>query len=137
MRYYFSALQRYKGYTFESAYHTVADEEGWAGHADDVQKMGILFVEFLAVKLRSMIPPDNRSSLTSYSLKPPSTAWPPFVPLAPIVSSRPRQHALILAWPIQSRPSCKEPAIDRYTYGVHISPVPLLKVFKSRIFDPP
>ena len=38
---------------------------------------------------------------------------------------------------IQSRPSLKEPAISCYTYGVNISPVPLLKAFGSRIINPP
>ena len=85
---------------------------------------------------RSMTLPDDRSPLTSYNLEPPSTAWPPSVPSAPIASSRPRQHALILARHSQSRPTCKEPAIDRYTCGVKISPLPLLKVFESRIIDP-
>ena len=37
-------LQQYKGYTLKSAYHTVVDEEGWAGHVDGVQKTGILSV---------------------------------------------------------------------------------------------
>ena len=31
-------LQHYKGYTLKSAYHTVVDEEGWAGHVDGVKK---------------------------------------------------------------------------------------------------
>ena len=53
-------LRQYKGYTFESAYHTVLDEEGWTGHVGGVQKTGILSspialskrsAEFLAVNL--------------------------------------------------------------------------------------
>ena len=46
-------------------------------------------------------------------------------PLLPITSSHLRRHALILVRHIQSRPSFEEPAIDRYTYGVNHSPVPL------------
>ena len=43
---------------------------------------------------RCMTLPDKRSLLTSHSLESPSTAWLPFVPSAPIASSRPRRHDL-------------------------------------------
>ena len=63
--------------SLKSAYYTEADEEGWAY---GIQKTGILALaakrstECLAVKLCSVIFPDNRSPLTSYNLEPPSTA---------------------------------------------------------------
>ena len=81
--------------------------------------------------------PVNQSPLTSNNLEPPSRTWPPFVPSASAASSRPRRHAIILTRQIQSRPSLEEPPNGCYTYGVNISPVPLLKAFGSRIIDPP
>ena len=50
MRYYCTA---WSGKTFESAYHTVVDEEGCAGRVDGLQKRGILSVPIALITKRS------------------------------------------------------------------------------------
>ena len=58
---------------------------------------------------RSMALPDSRSPVTSYNLEPPPTAWPPFDPLAPMASSRPRRRDFL-------KLAAAEEQLARYLY---------------------
>ena len=103
-------------YTLKSAYNTA--KKGCAGH--DVQKRESSWLQIarrstglpsssLPSAPHSIAFPNNRSSLTSYHLEPPSTARPPFFPPAHVASSRPPQQDFFSAQHILSWPRFKEP----------------------------
>ena len=106
MRYFCTALQQYKGYNLKSAYHTVVDKKDGLAMLTMSRKWGSSHVQIaLATKSSAefLTLSDICSTLTSDSLEPPSTVCPFQISC------------------------CGVTAINRNTYGVNDSPIPLLQ----------